>query len=93
MRPPPGRDDVPVVSPPQACKEEADAVLFLFSFTDRASFEELPARLARVVAPGEDLLRVVVGTKYPLGWRGGGHRALHRTHGIFGVLSILGHRP
>ncbi|XP_066838228.1 ciliogenesis and planar polarity effector 2 [Anser cygnoides] len=49
-----------------ACKEEADAVLFLFSFTDRASFEELPARLARVVAPGEDLLRVVVGTKFDL---------------------------
>uniref|UniRef100_A0A8C6ZE12 Ciliogenesis and planar polarity effector 2 n=1 Tax=Nothoprocta perdicaria TaxID=30464 RepID=A0A8C6ZE12_NOTPE len=25
-----------------ACKEEADGVLFLFSFTDRASFEDLP---------------------------------------------------
>lgn len=47
-----------------ACREEADAVLLLFSFTDRASFEELPARLARVLQPSEDTLRVVVGTRY-----------------------------
>ncbi|GAB1289169.1 Ciliogenesis and planar polarity effector 2 [Apodemus speciosus] len=31
-----------------ACKENADAFLFLFSFTDRASFEDLPGQLARV---------------------------------------------
>lgn len=49
-----------------ACKEEADAVLFLFSFTDRSSFEELPAQMSRVMGPdGERLVRVVVGTKYP----------------------------
>ncbi|KAM8796345.1 ciliogenesis and planar polarity effector 2 [Eudromia elegans] len=45
-----------------ACKEEADGVLFLFSFTDRASFEDLPAQMARVLQPDENLLRVVVGT-------------------------------
>ncbi|XP_021273222.1 REM2- and Rab-like small GTPase 1 [Numida meleagris] len=49
-----------------ACREEADAVLLLFSFTDRTSFEELPARLARVLQPGEDTLRVVVGTRFDL---------------------------
>ncbi|XP_071623399.1 LOW QUALITY PROTEIN: ciliogenesis and planar polarity effector 2 [Heliangelus exortis] len=50
-----------------SCKEEADAVLFLFSFTDRASFEELPAQMSRVLGPGEEnLLRVVVGTKFDL---------------------------
>ncbi|XP_042690194.1 LOW QUALITY PROTEIN: ciliogenesis and planar polarity effector 2 [Centrocercus urophasianus] len=49
-----------------ACREEADAILLLFSFTDRASFEELPARLARVLQPGEDTLRVVVGTRFDL---------------------------
>ncbi|XP_068771952.1 ciliogenesis and planar polarity effector 2 isoform X2 [Struthio camelus] len=47
-----------------ACKEEADGVLFLFSFTDRSSFEDLPAQMARVTQPGENLLRVVVGTKF-----------------------------
>ncbi|XP_062363549.1 ciliogenesis and planar polarity effector 2 isoform X2 [Cinclus cinclus] len=52
---------------PQACKEEADAALFLFSFTDRASFEELPALMDRVLSPGDgDLIRVVVGTKFDL---------------------------
>ncbi|XP_059685819.1 ciliogenesis and planar polarity effector 2-like [Gavia stellata] len=50
-----------------ACKEEADAVLFLFSFTDRSSFEELPAQMSRVVGPDEEnLVRVVVGTKFDL---------------------------
>ncbi|XP_030363745.1 ciliogenesis and planar polarity effector 2 [Strigops habroptila] len=50
-----------------ACKEEADAVLFLFSFTDRSSFEELPAQMSRVMGPdGERLVRVVVGTKFDL---------------------------
>ncbi|XP_051493381.1 ciliogenesis and planar polarity effector 2 [Apus apus] len=48
-----------------SCKEEADAVLFLFSFTDRSSFEELPAQMSRVLGPDEEkLLRVVVGTKF-----------------------------
>ncbi|XP_005061633.2 PREDICTED: REM2- and Rab-like small GTPase 1 [Ficedula albicollis] len=52
---------------PQACKEEADAALFLFSFTDRASFEELPALMGRVLGPGDrDLVRMVVGTKFDL---------------------------
>ncbi|XP_055561818.1 ciliogenesis and planar polarity effector 2 isoform X1 [Falco cherrug] len=53
--------------PPQACKEEADAILFLFSFTDRSSFEELPALMSRVIGPDEEnLVKVVVGTKFDL---------------------------
>ncbi|XP_029821089.1 ephrin type-A receptor 2 [Manacus vitellinus] len=46
-----------------ACREELDAVLVLFSFTDRASFEELPAQLSRL--SGHGLVTVVVGTKHP----------------------------
>ncbi|XP_064353225.1 ciliogenesis and planar polarity effector 2 isoform X2 [Dromaius novaehollandiae] len=49
-----------------ACKEEADGVLFLFSFTDRCSFEDLPGQVARVTRPEENLVRVVVGTKFDL---------------------------
>ncbi|XP_061869010.1 ciliogenesis and planar polarity effector 2 [Colius striatus] len=50
-----------------ACKEEADAVLFLFSFIDRSSFEDLPAQMSRVLGPEEgNLVRVVVGTKFDL---------------------------
>ncbi|XP_066190545.1 ciliogenesis and planar polarity effector 2 isoform X1 [Sylvia atricapilla] len=50
-----------------ACKEEADAALFLFSFTDRASFEELPALMGRVLGAGDrDIVRMVVGTKFDL---------------------------
>ncbi|XP_053941906.1 ciliogenesis and planar polarity effector 2 isoform X2 [Cuculus canorus] len=49
------------------CKEEADAILFLFSFTDRLSFEELPAQMSRVVGPDEEnLIKVVIGTKFDL---------------------------
>ncbi|CAM9753101.1 unnamed protein product [Bubo scandiacus] len=57
----------PSTTRPWACKEEADAILFLFSFTDRSSFEELPAQMSRVVGPDEEnLVKVVVGTKFDL---------------------------
>ncbi|XP_063799988.1 ciliogenesis and planar polarity effector 2 [Pseudophryne corroboree] len=46
-----------------ACKERADAVLFLFSFTDRSSFEDVPAMISRTLSQEENLARVVVGTK------------------------------
>ncbi|XP_075462070.1 ciliogenesis and planar polarity effector 2 [Ascaphus truei] len=45
------------------CKEKADAVLFLFSFTDRSSFEDVPALMSRTLGQDEDLARIVVGTK------------------------------
>ncbi|XP_073525257.1 ciliogenesis and planar polarity effector 2-like, partial [Phyllobates terribilis] len=46
-----------------ACKENTDAVLFLFSFTDRSSFEDVPALISRTLSPEETAARVVIGTK------------------------------
>ncbi|KAG8569857.1 hypothetical protein GDO81_014567 [Engystomops pustulosus] len=46
-----------------ACKEKADAVLFLFSFTDRSSFEDVPALISRTLSQEENVARVVIGTK------------------------------
>lgn len=51
----------------QACKEKTDAFLFLFSFTDRASFEDLPGQLTRIAGEAPGVVRMVVGSKYPLG--------------------------
>lgn len=79
---------------PQACKEEADAALFLFSFTDRASFEELPALMGRVLGPGDrGLVRVVVGTKYPFGvspWGGHGTPRSGIAPPRFSALGVAG---
>ncbi|XP_072283117.1 ciliogenesis and planar polarity effector 2 [Pyxicephalus adspersus] len=47
-----------------ACKEKADAVLFLFSFTDRSSFEDVPALISRTLSQDEDPARVVIGTRF-----------------------------
>ncbi|XP_040279151.1 ciliogenesis and planar polarity effector 2 isoform X1 [Bufo bufo] len=46
-----------------ACKEKADAILFLFSFTDRSSFEDVPALISRTMNQEENAARVVIGTK------------------------------
>ncbi|KAM4016917.1 LOW QUALITY PROTEIN: ciliogenesis and planar polarity effector 2 [Anomaloglossus baeobatrachus] len=46
-----------------ACKENADAVLFLFSFTDRSSFEDLPALISRTLSQEDTAARLVIGTK------------------------------
>lgn len=53
----------------QSCQEQADAVLLLFSFTDKTSFDDLSNQIARWT--GTSLVKVVVGTKYP-------HELLHR---------------
>ncbi|OWK12707.1 hypothetical protein Celaphus_00014670 [Cervus elaphus hippelaphus] len=47
-----------------ACKENADAFLFLFSFTDRASFEDLPGQLAQVAGEAPGVVRMVIGSKF-----------------------------
>ncbi|XP_014665016.1 PREDICTED: REM2- and Rab-like small GTPase 1 isoform X2 [Priapulus caudatus] len=47
-----------------ACKENADAVVFHFSFTDRGSFEDLPRHMARIVSPSDNTCKLVLGTKY-----------------------------
>ncbi|KAK0135902.1 REM2- and Rab-like small GTPase 1 [Merluccius polli] len=48
-----------------SCKEQVDAVLFLFSFTDRTSFDDLPNQIARWSEPSDRIVKMVVGTKYP----------------------------
>ncbi|XP_054114769.1 ciliogenesis and planar polarity effector 2 isoform X7 [Callithrix jacchus] len=49
---------------PPACKENTDAFLFLFSFTDRASFEDLPGQLARIAGEAPGVIRMVIGSKF-----------------------------
>nr|XP_023408249.1 REM2- and Rab-like small GTPase 1 [Loxodonta africana] len=49
---------------PQACQEKADAFLFLFSFTDHASFVDLPGQLARVAGQVPGAVRIVIGSKF-----------------------------
>ncbi|KAF6108086.1 ciliogenesis and planar polarity effector 2 [Phyllostomus discolor] len=47
-----------------ACKEKTDAFLFLFSFTDRASFEDLPGQLTRLAGEAPGVVRMVIGSKF-----------------------------
>lgn len=50
----------------QSCQEQVDAVLFLFSFTDRTSFDDLPNQIAKWTEKSErNVVKLVVGTKYP----------------------------
>lgn len=49
-----------------SCKEHLDAILFLFSFTDRGSFEDLSSQMSRVTEPPDRLVKLVVGTKFDL---------------------------
>ena len=46
-----------------ACKDKVDAVIFSFSFEDKASFKDLPQQMARVVGADDS---VVMGTKLDL---------------------------
>ncbi|KAM6435459.1 ciliogenesis and planar polarity effector 2 [Liasis olivaceus] len=46
-----------------ACREKADALLLVFSFADRASFDDLPGQIARAAGGAGSALRIVVGTK------------------------------
>lgn len=51
----------------QACKEQVDAVLFLFSFTDRTSFDDLSNQIAKWTGTSvRHVVKLVIGTKYPL---------------------------
>lgn len=50
-----------------SCKEQADAVLFLFSFTDRMSFDDLSNQIAKWTGTSEGrIVKLVVGTKFDL---------------------------
>ncbi|XP_078235597.1 ciliogenesis and planar polarity effector 2 isoform X2 [Pogona vitticeps] len=47
-----------------SCTEKVDGFLFLFSFTDRASFEELPSQISRVTEGAKNAVKMVIGTKF-----------------------------
>ncbi|KAJ7998460.1 hypothetical protein DPEC_G00205170 [Dallia pectoralis] len=49
-----------------SCKEQVDAILFLFSFSDRASFDDLTNQIARGSEPCDRVVKLVVGTKFDL---------------------------
>nr|XP_046239423.1 ciliogenesis and planar polarity effector 2 [Scatophagus argus] len=50
-----------------SCKEQVDAVLFLFSYTDRTSFDDLSNQIAKWTATsGSPVVKLVVGTKFDL---------------------------
>ena len=49
----------------QACKEEADALIYVFSFADKASFDDLPQQMSRVHSDDNNPCQFVLGTKYP----------------------------
>ncbi|XP_048375514.1 ciliogenesis and planar polarity effector 2 isoform X1 [Sphaerodactylus townsendi] len=48
----------------QACIEKVDGFLLLFSFTDRASFDDLPSQISRVAEGAKNAVRIVIGTKF-----------------------------
>ncbi|BFZ03419.1 hypothetical protein BsWGS_06458 [Bradybaena similaris] len=47
-----------------ACKAGLDGILYVFSFIDKSSWEELPHLFARLTEPGDKLATVVIGTKF-----------------------------
>ncbi|XP_076870533.1 ciliogenesis and planar polarity effector 2 isoform X2 [Brachyhypopomus gauderio] len=49
-----------------SCKEHVDAILFLFSFTDHGSFEDISNQMSRLTDPSDRVVRLVVGTKFDL---------------------------
>jgi len=49
----------------QACKQHMDAVVFMFAFNDKSSFNDLPNHMTRLLDSNEDICRFVIGSKYP----------------------------
>ena len=49
----------------QACKDGVDAIMFLFSFVDKGSFDEIPQLITRLTNDDDGVSRIVLGTKYP----------------------------
>ncbi|KAJ8021463.1 REM2- and Rab-like small GTPase 1 [Holothuria leucospilota] len=52
-----------------ACRENADATLFLFSYVDRSSFLDLHKQLNDTTEDFSNTLRVIVGTKFDQSFR------------------------
>ena len=49
----------------QACKSDTDGLLFVFSFVDKGSWEEIPHLMTQLTDPDDHLVKIVIGTKYP----------------------------
>ncbi|XP_033763668.1 ciliogenesis and planar polarity effector 2-like isoform X3 [Pecten maximus] len=47
-----------------ACLDKADAIIFLFSFIDKSSFEDIPHQLTRISTPKDNTTKLVMGTKF-----------------------------
>ncbi|XP_077168841.1 ciliogenesis and planar polarity effector 2 isoform X2 [Paroedura picta] len=47
-----------------ACTEKVDGCLLLFSFTDRASFDDLPSQISRLTGAAKEAVKIVIGTKF-----------------------------
>ncbi|GFG40219.1 hypothetical protein Cfor_09807 [Coptotermes formosanus] len=50
-----------------ACRDKADAIVYVFSFLDNSSFAELPQQISRMSQMGENPAHIVIGTRYNLG--------------------------
>lgn len=46
----------------QACKEKADAIVLVFSYTDAASFSEIPQLMSKL-SQGHQPAKIVIGTR------------------------------
>ncbi|XP_060115556.1 ciliogenesis and planar polarity effector 2 [Heteronotia binoei] len=47
-----------------ACTQNVDGFLLLFSFTDRASFDDLPSQISRVTDGAEKAVKIVIGSRF-----------------------------
>ncbi|KDR21283.1 REM2- and Rab-like small GTPase 1 [Zootermopsis nevadensis] len=47
-----------------ACKDKADAIVYVFSFLDNNTFAELPQQMNRMSQTGENPTNIVIGTRY-----------------------------
>ncbi|XP_061196948.1 ciliogenesis and planar polarity effector 2-like [Saccostrea echinata] len=45
-------------------ENQADCAIFLFSFVDRGSFEEIPQHITRMTKPKNNFAKLVIGTKF-----------------------------
>ncbi|GLH12677.1 REM2-and Rab-like small GTPase 1 [Gryllus bimaculatus] len=49
-----------------ACREKADGIVFIFSFMDTSSFNDLPQLMSKTIQQPENPTSIVIGTRYSL---------------------------
>ncbi|XP_020900902.1 ciliogenesis and planar polarity effector 2 [Exaiptasia diaphana] len=47
-----------------ACRSNTNAAVFVFSFTDRSSFDDLPSKMNNMHGSGDGVLKVAVATRF-----------------------------